>query len=61
MAAYLVVKLDEALPWNQTAVDATVAMKSLLTKAGLVIGENDTAIAGHAIASDNLTLRAVPS
>ena len=44
-------RLDEILPWDQAAVDATVKVKSQLTKAGLIIGENDTAIAGHAIAS----------
>lgn len=44
-------RLDEVLPWGQAAVDATVQAKQELTKAGLVIGENDTAIAGHAIAS----------
>ena len=44
-------RLDEVLPWDQNAVDATVEVKSKLTKAGTTIGENDTAIAGHAIAS----------
>ena len=44
-------RLDEVLPWDQAAVDATVKVKTQLTKAGLVIGENDIAIAGHAIAS----------
>ena len=44
-------RLDEVLPWDLAAVDATIAVKSKLTKAGLVIGDNDTAIAGHAIAS----------
>lgn len=44
-------RLDEVLPWDQSAVDATVEVKLELTKAGLVIGENDTAIAGHSIAS----------
>ncbi|MBK5010423.1 type II toxin-antitoxin system VapC family toxin [Pseudomonas sp. S60] len=44
-------RLDEVLPWGQAAVDATDQAKQALTKAGLVIGENDTAIAGHAIAS----------
>jgi tRNA(fMet)-specific endonuclease VapC len=44
-------RLDEVLPWDQAAVDATIAVKRKLTKAGLVIGDNDTAIAGHAIAS----------
>lgn len=44
-------RLDEVLPWDRVAVDATVEVKTQLSKAGLVIGENDTAIAGHAIAS----------
>jgi tRNA(fMet)-specific endonuclease VapC len=44
-------RLDEVLPWDQAAVDATIAVKSKLSKAGLVIGDNDTTIAGHAIAS----------
>lgn len=44
-------RLDEVLPWDQSAVDATVEVKLELTKAGLMIGENHTAIAGHAIAS----------
>lgn len=44
-------RLDEVLSWDQVAIDATVEVKTQLTKAGLVIGENDTAIAGHAIAS----------
>jgi len=44
-------RLDGVLPWDREAIDATVAVKIKLTKGGLVIGENDTAIAGHAIAS----------
>lgn len=44
-------RLDEVLPWDHAAVDATIEVKLELTKAGLRIGENDTAIAGHAIAS----------
>ena len=39
------------MPWDQAAVDATVEVKTRLSKAGLVIGENDVAIAGHAVAS----------
>ncbi len=49
-----VTRLDEVLPWDRYAVDATIVVKSKLIKAGLVIGENDTAIAGHAIASSCL-------
>lgn len=44
-------RLDEILPWDHRAVDATVEVKLGLTQAGLIIGENDTAIAGHAIAT----------
>lgn len=49
-------RLDEVLPWDQAAIDATIAVKTNLTKAGLVIGDNDTAIAGHAIASGCLLI-----
>ncbi len=51
LADEFVKRLDEVLPWDRAAVDATVEVKTQLTKAGLVIGENDTAIAGHAVAS----------
>jgi hypothetical protein len=39
------------LPWDHRAVDATVEAMRLLMKVGTPIGSNDTAIAGHAIAS----------
>lgn len=45
-------RLDAVLPWDQRAVDATVEIMRALTEAGTPIGPNDTAIAGHAIASD---------
>ncbi|MDW5419121.1 type II toxin-antitoxin system VapC family toxin [Iodobacter sp. CM08] len=44
-------RIDGILPWDSQAVDATVEIKRQLTAAGTPIGENDTAIAGHAIAS----------
>ncbi|WP_090736684.1 type II toxin-antitoxin system VapC family toxin [Azotobacter beijerinckii] len=44
-------RLDAVLPWDQRAVDATVEVMRALTEAGTLIGPNDTAIAGHAIAS----------
>lgn len=44
-------RLDAVLPWDQRAVDATIEVKQQLTQSGLLIGENDTAIAGHAIAA----------
>ncbi|MBF7141939.1 type II toxin-antitoxin system VapC family toxin [Pseudomonas sp. LY10J] len=44
-------RLDDILPWDLYAVDQTILVKSQLSKAGTVIGPNDTAIAGHAIAA----------
>ncbi len=44
-------RIDGILPWDQHAVDATVVVKQALFACGTPIGENDTAIAGHAIAS----------
>lgn len=44
-------RLDAVLPWNWDAVDATIEVMQALTKAGTPIGHNNTAIAGHAIAS----------
>ncbi|STQ89993.1 tRNA(fMet)-specific endonuclease VapC [Iodobacter fluviatilis] len=44
-------RIDGILPWDMAAVDATVEIKRQLIAAGTPIGENDTAIAGHTIAS----------
>ncbi|WP_054059307.1 type II toxin-antitoxin system VapC family toxin [Pseudomonas asplenii] len=44
-------RLDAVLAWDQSAVDATIEVKLKLTESGTPIGPNDTAIAGHAIAS----------
>lgn len=44
-------RLDAVLPWDQQAVDGTIEVMSALTKAGTPIGPNDTAIAGHALAT----------
>jgi len=46
-----VLRLDGILPWDKNAVDATITIKSALSQEGTVIGANDCAIAGHAIAS----------
>ncbi len=43
-------RVDEILPWDKAAVDATTAVKRDLIEKGTPIGSNDTAIAGHAIA-----------
>jgi tRNA(fMet)-specific endonuclease VapC len=45
-------RLDAILPWDKTAVEVTATIKLQLTTPGIPIGANDTAIAGHAIATD---------
>lgn len=42
-------RLDAILPWDRAAVDATIEINVALRLAGMPIGPNDTAIAGHAI------------
>ena len=44
-------RVDEILPWDKVAVDATTEVKRDLMAKGTPIGNNDTAIAGHAIAT----------
>ncbi len=44
-------RLDEVLPWDKEAVDAITRVKKQLMAQGTPIGNNDTAIAGHAIAT----------
>ena len=44
-------RVDEILPWDKAAVDATTKVKRDLMAKGTPIGNNDTAIAGHAIAT----------
>ncbi|MCW2474908.1 MULTISPECIES: type II toxin-antitoxin system VapC family toxin [unclassified Symbiopectobacterium] len=44
-------RLDAVVPWDQAAVDATTAIKAAMATAGTPIGPNDTAIAGHAVAT----------
>ena len=46
------IRLNGVLPWDQAAVDATATVKKTLSDAGTLIGSNDMAIAGHAIASE---------
>lgn len=44
-------RLDGILPWDSAAVDATALIRAELGKLGTPIGNNDAAIAGHAIAA----------
>ncbi|PIE71897.1 MAG: VapC toxin family PIN domain ribonuclease [Deltaproteobacteria bacterium] len=44
-------RLDEIMPWDKEPVDATTKVKKQLRAKGTPIGNNDTAIAGHAIAT----------
>ena len=47
-------RLDEIVPWNAPAVDATAKLKRELNGEGTPIGNNDSAIAGHAIATGSI-------
>ncbi|MCL6746994.1 type II toxin-antitoxin system VapC family toxin [Kosakonia sp. R1.Fl] len=44
-------RLYAILPWDRAAVDSTTEIRVALRLAGTPIGPNDTAIAGHAIAT----------
>jgi len=44
-------RVDEIFPGDKKAVDATTEVKKQLMAKGTPIGNNDTAIAGHAIAT----------
>ncbi|EOE1185465.1 type II toxin-antitoxin system VapC family toxin [Proteus mirabilis] len=43
-------RVDAILAWDKAAVDATTVIKKCLSDVGLPIGNNDSAIAGHAVA-----------
>ncbi|PHM59497.1 type II toxin-antitoxin system VapC family toxin [Xenorhabdus ishibashii] len=43
-------RLDAVLSWDKAAVEETMMVKKCLSDAGTPIGNNDSAIAGHAIA-----------
>ena len=45
-------RVDAILPWDSAAVDATTQIKKSLMEKGTPIGNNDTAIAGHAISAN---------
>ena len=51
LVAEFLKRVDEILPWDRAAVDAATEVKRQLMAKGTPIGNNDTAIAGHAIAA----------
>lgn len=56
MVDAFVQRLDGILPWDAAAVDETTRIRTLLSRAGTPIGNNDAAIAGHAIASRSVLI-----
>ncbi len=52
MVSGFVKRLDAVLPWDAEAIDCCVEIKRALFRRGTPIGENDAAIAGHAVASN---------
>ncbi len=52
LVAEFVRRLDAVLAWDREAVDVAAEIKRCLSELGTPIGANDTAIAGHAIASE---------
>ena len=49
-------RLDAILPWDAQAVDRSALVKKQLSDAGTPIGANDTAIAGHALATGSIVV-----
>ena len=47
-------RVDSILAWDADAVDSSTKVKQQLMKEGTPIGNNDTAIAGHAIATRSI-------
>jgi len=44
-------RIDAVLAWDLNAVDATANIKRALSDQGMLIGNNDTMIAGHAVSA----------
>jgi tRNA(fMet)-specific endonuclease VapC len=51
LVSAFVQRLDAVLPWDAEAIEECVKIRQALFKKGTPIGENDAAIAGHAIAA----------
>jgi tRNA(fMet)-specific endonuclease VapC len=52
MVDAFVQRLDAILPWDAAAVDETARLRAHLAVQGTPIGNNDAAIAGHALAAN---------
>ena len=51
LVSTFVARLDGILPWDTAAVDETTRVRIALASCGAPIGDNDAAIAGHALAA----------
>lgn len=51
MVTSFISRLDAILPWDAAAIDRSVEIRKKLASCGTPIGENDAAIAGHALSS----------
>ncbi|WP_438394187.1 type II toxin-antitoxin system VapC family toxin [Caballeronia sp. DA-9] len=51
LVSAFVARLDGILPWDGSAVDETTRVRVELARRGTPIGDNDSAIAGHAFAA----------
>lgn len=45
-------RLDGILPWDAATVDKTIEVRQQLAAVGMPIGDNDAAIAAHALTTD---------
>lgn len=60
LAQEFIKRVDEVLPWDKAAVDAMTEVKRHLMAKGIPISNNDTAIAGHAIATGCVLVTKMP-
>jgi tRNA(fMet)-specific endonuclease VapC len=51
LVSAFITRLDGVLPWDAAAVDETTRVRVELASRGTPIGDNDSAIAGHALAT----------
>jgi tRNA(fMet)-specific endonuclease VapC len=54
LVSTFVARLDGILPWDSAAVDETTRVRIALAISGTPIGDNDAAIAGHALAAGTI-------